>query len=165
MADTIKSLSDHSAAPTLMLVGVADSVEQIVGDHRSVERALVQVQMPRMSLDELMEAIDKGAGELEMGITNVARARIARLSEGLPYYTHLLCQHAFQRAVIDAREQVWVGDIQIAVELAVQKAQHSIRSAHQLATRSPRKDNLFNEVHRRAPWRPRTISATSRPAA
>jgi energy-coupling factor transporter ATP-binding protein EcfA2 len=146
MSDTIKSLSDHSAPPTLMLVGVADSVEQIVGDHRSVERALVQVQMPRMSLEELMEAIDKGTGELGMGITAVARARIARLSEGLPYYTHLLCQHAFQRAVIDARNEVWAGDIQTAVELAVQKAQHSIRSAYQVATRSPRKDNLFNEV-------------------
>jgi Cdc6-like AAA superfamily ATPase len=146
MSDTIKSLSDHSASATVMLVGVADSVDEIVSDHRSVERALVQVQMPRMSLEELMEAIDKGANELEMGISDVARARIARLSEGLPYYTHLLCQHAFQRAVIDARESVWVGDIQQAIELAVQKAQHSILSAHQLATRSPRKDNIFSEV-------------------
>jgi Cdc6-like AAA superfamily ATPase len=146
MSDTIKSLSDHSAPATIMLVGVADSVEQLVSDHRSVERALVQVQMPRMSLEELMEAIDKGAGELGMGISDVARARIARLSEGLPYYTHLLCQHAFQRAVIDARENVWVGDIEQAIQLAVQKAQHSIRSSYQLATRSPRKNNIFSEV-------------------
>lgn len=146
MSDTIKALSDHSAPVTLMLIGVADSVEHLVGDHRSIERALVQVQMPRMSLDESMEAIEKGAGELGMAITAVARARIARLSEGLPYYTHLLCLHAFQRAVTDERDEVWAGDIQTAVELSVQKAQHSIRSAHQLATRSPRKDNLFSEV-------------------
>ena len=105
------------------MIGVADSVEHLVGDHRSIERALVQVQMPRMSLEELMEAIDKGAAELGMAITNVARARIARLSEGLPYYTHILCLHAFQRAVTDERREVWAGDIQSAVELSVQKAQ------------------------------------------
>ena len=98
LSDTIKSLSDHSAPATLMLVGVADSVEALVGDHRSIERALVQVQMPRMSLDELMEVMEKGSAELEMSISDVAKARIARLSEGLPYYTHLMSLHAFQRA-------------------------------------------------------------------
>jgi hypothetical protein len=146
MSDTIKSLSDHSAPATLMLVGVADSVEHLVGDHRSIERALVQVQMPRMSLDELMEVIEKGATELEMSVSDVAKARMARLSEGLPYYTHLMSLHAFQRACIDGRTDVWAGDIQSAIDLSVQKAQHSIRSAYQLATRSPRKDNLFNQV-------------------
>jgi energy-coupling factor transporter ATP-binding protein EcfA2 len=146
LSDTIKSLSDHSSPVTLMLVGVADSVDQLVRDHRSIERALVQVQMPRMNLDESMEAIDKGAAELEMTITSVAKARIARLSEGLPYYTHLLCLHVFQRAAIDDRNEVWAGDIQSAIELSVTKAQQSIRSAHQIATRSSKKKHLFQEV-------------------
>ncbi len=146
LSDTVKSLSDHSSPATLMLVGVADSVDELVSDHRSIERALVQVQMPRMTLDELMEAIDKGADELEMAISEVAKTRIARLSEGLPYYTHLLCQHAFQRAAMDGRDQVWIDDIQTAIEFSVQKAQQSIRSSHQLATRSSKKKHLFQEV-------------------
>lgn len=37
LADTIKTLSDHSVPVTLVLVGVADSVDELIGDHESVE--------------------------------------------------------------------------------------------------------------------------------
>ena len=45
LADTVKTLSDHSVDTTLILVGVADSVDGLVAEHRSIERALVQVRM------------------------------------------------------------------------------------------------------------------------
>lgn len=146
LADTIKTLSDNSVPATLVLVGVADSIEQLVGDHRSVERALAQVQMPRMSLEELEEIISKGLEELGMSIDPGARDRIAKLSEGLPHYTHLLALHATQRAVMDDRGVVSNGDVDEAVALAVSKAQQSIQSDYQKATRSPRSDSLFGQV-------------------
>jgi Cdc6-like AAA superfamily ATPase len=66
LADTIKSLSDHGVKTTLILIGVADSVDQLIKEHRSVERALVQVHMPRMSAEELYGILDKGS---EAGIS------------------------------------------------------------------------------------------------
>src|SRR5258705_3162864 len=39
LADTIKSLSDHSVDATMMLVGVADSVDTLIAEHESVQRA------------------------------------------------------------------------------------------------------------------------------
>ena len=48
-ADTIKALSDRVVSSTIVLIGVADSVGELIREHRSVERALVQIQMPRMS--------------------------------------------------------------------------------------------------------------------
>jgi Cdc6-like AAA superfamily ATPase len=60
LADTIKAVSDHAVPSTLVLVGAADSVTDLIGEHRSVERALVQVEMPRMSADELRQIIDRG---------------------------------------------------------------------------------------------------------
>ena len=48
-ADTIKALSDRVVPATLVLIGVADSVGELIREHRSVERALVQIRMPRMS--------------------------------------------------------------------------------------------------------------------
>lgn len=146
LADTIKTLSDHSTPVTLVLIGVADSVEDLIGDHRSVERALNQVQMPRMSADELMEILDKGAERLGLAIDADARRRIAELSEGLPFYTHLLGLHAFQSAVANDDRSITVSHVRTAVALAVQKAQHSIKSDYQKATRSPRSESIFNEV-------------------
>lgn len=146
LADTIKSLSDHAVPSTLVLVGVADSVDELIGDHQSVERALVQVPMPRMKVEELREIIDKGLAELKMTASQSVKDRIARLSEGLPHYTHLLSLHAFQRAVVDDREVADSRDVDAAISAAVAKAQHSIKSAYQLAIRSPRPENLFAEV-------------------
>src|SRR5205823_1339267 len=34
LADTIKTLSDHSVDATLVLVGVADSVDELISEHR-----------------------------------------------------------------------------------------------------------------------------------
>jgi type II secretory pathway predicted ATPase ExeA len=146
LADTIKTLSDHSVGVTLVLVGVADSIDELIGDHQSVERALTQVQMPRMSVDELEEIVDKGVGQLSLKVNPEAKLRIARLSEGLPHYTHLLSLHAAQEAVADDRDKINVADVERAVGDAVQKAQHSIKSAYVRATQSPRSDNLFEEA-------------------
>ncbi len=40
MADTIKTLSDNATRTTLILVGVADSVDELIGEHQSIERAM-----------------------------------------------------------------------------------------------------------------------------
>ncbi len=164
LSDTVKTLSDHSVGATLVLVGVADSVDELIGDHQSIERAVTQVPMPRMSNVELTGIVDKGLRRLRMTITDNAKTRIARLSEGLPHYTHLLSLHATQRAIMDDRSEVRDTDATTAIQTAVQKAQHTIRTAYQRATRSPRQDSLSSECSSRARWRPRTSSATSPPA-
>jgi hypothetical protein len=146
LADTIKTLSDHSVDATLVFVGVADSVDDLIAEHQSVERALRQIRMPRMSLDELYEILDKGVSELDMTIDGDARDRIARLSEGLPTYTHLLALEAVQRAIIDDRRNVIIPDVEAAIKDAVENSQQSIRSVYHKAVSSPRRDNLFGHV-------------------
>jgi Cdc6-like AAA superfamily ATPase len=146
IADTIKTLSDHSVPSTIVLVGVADSVDELIAEHLSIERALVQVRMPRMSDAELFEIIDKGVVAAGMQCTQEVRQRIARLSQGLPHYTHLLALHATQTAVLEGRLNVQLSDLEKAIELAVEKAQQSIVSAHHRATSSARKDNIFGRV-------------------
>lgn len=145
-ADTVKALSDQMISATLVLIGVGDTVVELVGDHRSIERALVQIQMPRMSQKELGEAIDKGLRRLGMSIAIPARRRITGLSEGLPAVTHLLAQHAALAAVQDDRKEIEGRDVDVATKQAVRKAQQSILDDYELAVRSPRKDSLFAEV-------------------
>lgn len=145
-ADTIKTLSDHSVGSTIILVGVADSVEQLIEEHRSVERALVQVRMPRMSVIEIKSILTTGTVSLGLTISPVPMARIAKLSQGLPHYAHLLGLYA-SRAALDAkRMNITTEDVTAAVKQAINGAQQSVRSAYDYAVRSPRKDNLFADV-------------------
>ncbi len=84
LADTIKTLSDHAVDTTLILVGVADSVNELITEHASIERSLVQVQMPRMSVAELNDVLEKRLPLLKIGIDDSLKERISFLAQGLP---------------------------------------------------------------------------------
>lgn len=145
-ADTIKMLSDHAVAATVILVGVADSVEQLIDEHKSVERALVQIRMPRMSMVEIRSIITTGAGRLGMTASPVAVSRIAKLAQGLPHYAHLLGLNAARTTIDGHRMEILPEDVQVATTRAINGAQQSIRSAYDFAVRSTRKENLFADV-------------------
>ncbi|MBK6363992.1 MAG: ATP-binding protein [Saprospiraceae bacterium] len=69
IADLIKSLSDNSTNIKIMIVGIAENVINLIGNHQSLERCLMQIKMPRMSDLELKEIITVGIEQLEMTIT------------------------------------------------------------------------------------------------
>lgn len=144
IADTIKSLSDHAVESTVVLVGVARSISDLIGEHESIGRALAQVEMPRMSRKELREALEAGCQKARLSIRPDAAEEVTGLSEGLPHYTHLLGLHAGQRVVQDDREEITLGDVKAAIPGAVRG--HTIGDAYQRATRSAHKDALFQHV-------------------
>src|SRR3954470_3172316 len=90
LADTIKTLSDHGVSSTLVLVGVARSIGELIGEHASIVRALVQIEMPRMTIAELSEILQKGCERAGLSVAPQVMRDVAVLSEGLPHYTHLL---------------------------------------------------------------------------
>jgi Cdc6-like AAA superfamily ATPase len=144
MADTIKALSDHDVKTKLVVVGVADSIDQLIGEHESVQRAIEEIQLPRMTQSEAATIIDNGLSAVGMTIVPGARTRITRLAEGLPHYVHLLTVGAALHAVKDDRLQVEPHDVLVATQDAV--AKHSVLKEYQTAVQSPRRDNLFARV-------------------
>ncbi len=104
MADTIKALSDNSVNATVLLIGVANSVKELIREHHSIERALVQIPMPRMSDDEIRTIIDKGLARLTMGIDDAAREDLVMFSQGVPYIAHLLLHLYLPRSADDGPE-------------------------------------------------------------
>ena len=88
--DLIKALSDFSVNSTVVLVGVSDTIDELIQDHASITRALTQVQLPRMAISELQEILDKASAPLEITFSKEASDLIVHISQGLPHYTHLL---------------------------------------------------------------------------
>ncbi|HCL4214807.1 ATP-binding protein [Pseudomonas aeruginosa] len=146
IADTVKMLSDHAVPATIVLVGVADSVDQLIKEHASVERALVQVPMPRMSGQEIRGIIVNGLARLGMTATEDALEHVVLLSQGLPHYTHLLGLNGTLNAVEEDSTEVTAQHIEKAVIKSVETTQSSIRSAYSKATSSNRAENLYGHV-------------------
>jgi len=146
LADTIKTLSDNSAQTTLILVGVADSVDELVTEHLSTMRALKQIPMPRMSIPELLEIIDKGIKHCTgLSIDPTVRERIAEYSMGLPEYTHRLAQEAALCVANDGRTDVTMRDLEYAIRESVDNQLETLFSSYKLAVEAPR-GTLFKPV-------------------
>lgn len=154
LADTVKTLSDHGTGVTLMFVGVAASVEHLLGEHESIVRNVRQIPMQRMSRDELDTLLDKGFGQIEgISVTAEAKNRIISAAEGLPHFAHLLGLGAGHAAVSDDRSVVELGDVDRAEADAVQT--HSMFSEYRRATDSPQPGHLFEQVLLACAYAPR----------
>jgi len=110
-ADTIKALSDHIVPVTVVVVGVAESPATLLGEHRSIERGLKGIHVPRMPAADLAAIVRFSFSKLEMTIADDAVARIAELSEGFPYYAHSLGLLASREAIRAGQSTVQVAHV------------------------------------------------------
>jgi hypothetical protein len=146
IADTIKSLSDHSVNATIVLVGVADTVDGLIEEHLSIERAMIQIQMPRMSSNEIFKIILNGLNDTGMTVgKNVIRG-IVKLSQGLPHYAHLLGRETARAALDDSSMEIKEAHFTNAIESAIRNAQQSLISDYHTATSSPRREAIYQQV-------------------
>ena len=145
-ADTIKALSDFSVSTTLIVVGVADDVDDLIEEHQSVDRCLVQVHLSRMPVDELTEIVKSGISTVGMEISDEAVSQICTISLGLPHYAHALGL-ASGRAAIDEEEMlVETHHVSSAIETFIEESQQTILHQFGLATASPRRENFYFKV-------------------
>jgi Cdc6-like AAA superfamily ATPase len=143
LSDTVKTLSDNRIGTTLILVGVGDSIDQLLGEHPSIERNIIQVHMKRMAKSELLEIIDKGLSKLEgLTIDIDAKERITDYSQGLPYYTHLLARESALHAVTNGRTHMTKADLEEAIREAVDNQLESHLTAYNKAVYAPRGKNF-----------------------
>lgn len=145
-ADLIKSLSDYVVPSTVVLVGVADTITDLVANHHSIDRAIVQVPMPRMNADELREILELASASIDIRFANAVTNRVVELAQGLPHYVHLLGLHCSQSAVRNGRLDVGSSDLRTAYLEATQSASHTLSTEFDIATGSARRDALYKHV-------------------
>lgn len=145
MSDCIKTLSDQMIAATLVIVGVADTVDSLVANHQSIQRAMTQVRMPRMNPEEIEEIIDNGYGAAHLSVSDLVRRWLIEVPQGLPYYAHLIAREAGRSALRENRDEVGKPDWAAAVrEAAALTDQTIVRTYSDAITSSQR--TIFEEV-------------------
>ncbi len=144
--DLIKALSDDSVPTTILLVGVAETVDQLVADHASIPRALVQIRLHRMKLAELRAIIENAEKELGIIIEQRAGESIAVMSQGLPHYTHLVGLHAIRAACSRCSRVVFGEDVSKGFQQAVRNADQTISQQYARATSSSQGAALYGHV-------------------
>ena len=111
MADTIKQLADRAVPLSFMLVGVADSLDHLLGEHPSIQRALVAVHLPLLSREYVSELISGGLRHAGITVERQSLEILATLSLGMPYVAQLLGLRMVQ--VVRARDGKAVRDVDL----------------------------------------------------
>lgn len=146
MADTIKTLSDYAVNATVLLIGVADSVDQLVSGHQSIERALVQIPMPRMSALEIRQIVGNGLGRLNMSVDKVAMEELTGLSQGLPYITHLLALQSGKACIREGRTKINSADVDTGIKESLANWQQTTTKTYYDAVQSSQPGNIYRPV-------------------
>lgn len=146
IANTIKMLSDRATNVTLVLVGVADDVTQLISNYKSVERAIAQVALPRMKIAELEEIITSRVSVLGMEISADALWKVVNLSRGLPAYVHNLGQSSAKNAILKRRLRIDESDVDLAIDKVLQLIGQSALTKYLAATQSSHARNLYRQI-------------------
>ena len=151
MTDTIKTLSDYSDLVhcTLVVVGVGESVTDLVHDHDSIYRPLMQVTMRRMTQDELSDIVTTRLRKLSynLEISGDALWRLTFFSAGLPFYAHSLGKHAALGAVEARTLRITEDRVISSIGSCLGDVDYSIQENYVRATeRVYRKSNIFPQV-------------------
>nr|GFC41702.1 hypothetical protein [Tanacetum cinerariifolium] len=146
MADTIKALSDNVPNVTIFIVGIAENVIGLLGEHPSLERCLIQIQMPRMSDEELKEIIDNGLSKLELEIIGNVKDKIIEYSSGFPHYTHAICKYAAHIAIYQKENTINIHHFTYAVKRSIDNASQSLRDSYQKAIITSKGASQFEDI-------------------
>jgi hypothetical protein len=91
-ADLLKHLGDKKVDVKFIFTGVARSLEELLGAHASAIRQLETIELPRLSWDARWDIVLAAADTFGVRVSKEIYTRIAAVSDGFPYYVHLLTE-------------------------------------------------------------------------
>ncbi len=105
VAELIKNLSDRAARVQLVLTGVAQNLDELIGYAPSIRRNIVGLPMRPLSNNDVKELLTIGEKAAEIRYSEAATQMITTMAGGSPYLVRLL-SHAAGLAALDAEVRV-----------------------------------------------------------
>ncbi len=133
-ADTIKQISDRGVRMLFMLVGVSDSLEQMLGEHQSIQRNLVALPLPLLTDERVGELVARGGAEAGLEFAPPLAQRIAALSRGMPYMAQLLALRVAQATTLRGSTRATEADLRAAADRLVDEAEPRVLSLYAVLT-------------------------------
>jgi uncharacterized protein len=91
-AALLKQMGDRSINIKFIFTGIGKSLDELLGAHQSSYRQLEQVELPRLGWDARRGIVQSAADAFEIKLDNDVNWRIAMVSDGFPYYIHLIME-------------------------------------------------------------------------
>ena len=146
MAETIKAVSDASLNVTIVIVGISDTVENLIEGHASIARCAEEVLMPRMGSAEMQVLLESRTNKLGMKLSGDAKWKTINLSKGLPAFAHALGKGAVLSAIKLRKLAIAESDVDQSIEDLLTGSQNTLKNDYEVATRSNQERARFKQI-------------------
>jgi hypothetical protein len=126
VADTIKQISDRGAMLTLMIVGVSENLEQILGQHPSIQRNVVAVHLPLLNDAEIAAMLTKGGRDCGIVFPVDVVAHVTVIARGMPHMAQLLGLRITQSVVARGSDTAGEADMVAAIDRVLSDSQYNV---------------------------------------
>ena len=148
VADLIKQLSDQDMNVRLIICGIGHSLEELIGVHLSTDRYLAGVRLEQITHDARWQIIESACEHFKLKFDRNSIIRIGQISDGFPYYVHLIGERIFWEVFDDPELVVSISLDHYArgIKAAIEESQTSLRQAYELATQKHGGSDDYEEV-------------------
>ncbi|CAM4228756.1 DNA-binding protein [Bordetella tumbae] len=91
-ASLLKQLGDQSINLKFFITGVGPSCQELLGAHPSTHRQLATFELMRLGFEGRREIVQEAASAFDFELDDDVNWRIALISDGYPYYIHLIVE-------------------------------------------------------------------------
>ncbi|HZU63178.1 MAG TPA: ATP-binding protein [Novosphingobium sp.] len=136
IAEFLNSISSVQSNSKFILCGIGQSVEDLLGAHRSATRKLETIGLERINHSELWKILSTAADALDVSLNTDFLMRASILSDGFPHYVHLIGESLFWAMFDDENDCIsaTTDHFRSAVKGALSRTEVEHRTAYQKAT-------------------------------
>jgi len=145
-AGFLHNVSDQEIPVKFIICGIGESLESLLAHHPSVGRHLAPIQLERLPHDARWEIIQIPAEKLKIEIDRETLVRVGQISDGFPYYVHLIGEALFW-AVFDDEKYCFISDsnhFDRGLRTAMEEAEPALKATYEKATEKYKDD--YKEV-------------------
>jgi uncharacterized protein len=135
LAHFIKQLGDEDCPVKFIFTGIAKDVDELLSAHQSASRAVASVRLEPLVVGDLLRILDNGFRSLDIGVPDIIKKRIALMSDGFAYFTHLLGLKLAERALDAGVDQVGETLLENAIADAVADTEVELKRPYELAVK------------------------------
>lgn len=135
-AELLKALGDRNSSAKLIFTGVAATLDELLESHASAHRQLDTVELHRLDFQPRVDIVQRALRAFDVVADDSVVYRIANVSNGFPYYVHLMAEHLLWAWYADGeRESIEMHHLHEAFKNAADAVHADLRRPYDRATR------------------------------
>jgi hypothetical protein len=148
LAELIKLIHDKRPPVRFIMCGIGKTLDEIIGSHLSASRAITGFPLPLISFDARWKIITNAAENLGFRVPKEFLIRISQISDGFPYYVHLIGENLFWE-IYDHKDEgteATSNDFHNAINRAIERAESPLREAYNFAIQKTKNSQDYEEA-------------------